>query len=156
MTPNFLLQCSTSYSSCTFTLLACSPTPAGAPRWVAYSSDESGRYEIYVQTFPAPTQQYQISTGGGEEPNWRCDGKELYYLAPDGRLMAVKIKTAPQFEVGTPKPLFQIRTYARGPSQKDFRWALAPDGQRFLGISEPDASAEAPITVVLRQAALKR
>jgi Tol biopolymer transport system component len=135
-----------------------SPTPAGAPRWVAYSSAESGRYEIYVQSFPSPARQYRISTGGGEEPRWRGDGKEIYYTAPDGKLMAVEVKTTSQFEViGSPKALFQIRSYVRGRNQRNFRWAPTPDGQRFLVISEPEETAGSPITVVLNwEAAVKK
>ena len=60
-------------------------------RWVAYRSSESGRFEIYVRPFPGPGGQWQISTAGGIAPRWRPDGKELYYIAPDGKLMAVPI-----------------------------------------------------------------
>ncbi|HEY2019131.1 MAG TPA: hypothetical protein VGH38_36745 [Bryobacteraceae bacterium] len=70
--------------------------------------------------------------------------------------MAVTVKTTPQFEAGTPKALFQTRTYTRGPWRRDFRWAPAADGQRFLVISGSEGSANAPITVTLNwQAALK-
>ena len=70
--------------------------------WVAYTSDESGRLEVYVQPFPAAGGKWQISTNGGENPKWRRDGKELFYLGLDRRLMAVEVKTAPTFEAGLP------------------------------------------------------
>jgi len=136
-----------------------SPGPSGGPRWVAYSSDESGRFEIYVRPFPAATRQFRISTAGGEEPRWRRDGKELYYLAPDGKLMAVEVKTAPEFQASVPKVLFQTKgvVFSRGPRQRNFRWAPSADGQRFLMISRPEATTDAPITVVLNwEAAVKR
>jgi len=83
--------------------------------WIAYSSDESGRQEIYVSPFsPNPNGtasaargKWLISTGGGVEPQWRGDGRELYYLAPDGKLMAVDVTTKPVFQAGAPKSLFQ-------------------------------------------------
>ena len=67
-------------------------------RFVAYASDEPGRPEIYAQTFPESGGKWQISTSGGVQPAWRADGKELYYLAADGKLMAVPVKTATSFE----------------------------------------------------------
>ena len=79
-------------------------------RFLAYQSNESGRTEVYVQSFPGPGGKWQISTAGGVEPHWRADGKELYYRAPDQKLMAVD---DPDREAavtaGTPQPLFQGR-----------------------------------------------
>ncbi len=69
-------------------------------RWVAYASNESGKWEIAVAPFPGPGGNWKVSTAGGTEPRWRRDGKELYYLAPDGKLMAVDVKTGPTFEAG--------------------------------------------------------
>ena len=63
-------------------------------KWVAYASDESGRTELYVQSFPAGRGKWQISTSGGDQPSWRRDGKELFYVAPDGKLRAVEIEEA--------------------------------------------------------------
>lgn len=77
-----------------------SPGPASGPRWIAYTSDESGQSQIYVQSFPAGAGKFQISAGGGNQPRWRRDGKELFYIAADGKLMAVEVKTAPTFEAG--------------------------------------------------------
>jgi Tol biopolymer transport system component len=129
--------------------------PAGAPRWVAYSSDESGAWQIYVQPFPGGTSgrggKFQVSTGGGLQPRWRADGKELFYIAPDGKLMAVEVKMSPRFETGIPKALFTTRISGGTTSVHVFRYAVAPDGKRFLintmpQTDEPNAS---PITVVL-------
>jgi Tol biopolymer transport system component len=76
-------------------------------RWVAYVSDESGRAEVYVQSFPATGGKWQISSGGGDEPLWRRDGKELFYVAADGKLMAAEVnQSASTFQAGVPKPLF--------------------------------------------------
>ena len=76
-------------------------------RWVAYESNESGRYEIYVQPFPGPGGKWQVSTNGGTAPVWRRDGKELFYVAPDRKLMAVPVKTGAVFEPETAAPLFE-------------------------------------------------
>src|SRR5262249_35083715 len=81
-------------------------------RFFAYVSDESGRSEVYVQTFPLSTAKWQVSAEGGSQPLWRRDGKEMFYIAPDGQLMAVPVSTGVAFEAGTPKPLF--RTLAVG------------------------------------------
>jgi Tol biopolymer transport system component/predicted Ser/Thr protein kinase len=108
-------------------------------KWVAYVSDESGREEVYVTSFPARSGRRQISTGGGRRPRWRSDGRELFYAARGGKVMTVEV--GPGGEFGPPTELFQIRG-AR-------EYAVAPDGQRFLvdvGIENPTT---APATVVL-------
>jgi Tol biopolymer transport system component len=90
-------------------------------RWVAYRSNESGRYEIYVRPFNGTASggttggQWQVSTSGGIDPRWRSDGKELYYIAPDGKLMAGPVTAyGATFEPGTPVVLFQTRIYGGG------------------------------------------
>ena len=83
-------------------------------RWIAYQSNESGQFEIYVQPFPGPGAKTRISTAGGAQVRWRQDGKELFYLALDGRLMAVSIRlpvSGPTVEAGTPAPLFPARPF---------------------------------------------
>ena len=83
--------------------------------WVAYQSNESGREEIYVRPFPGPGGQWQVSTEGGIWVRWRPDGKELYYIAPDNKLMAVPITTqGATLEPGTPAALFQTRIVGGG------------------------------------------
>jgi Tol biopolymer transport system component len=119
-------------------------------RWMAYASIESGIYEVYVQSFPAGSGKWQVSTSGGVQPRWRRDGKELFYLAPDGKLMAVPIMAGATFERGTPAPLFQTRVYglatAAGYSQQ---YDVTSDGQRFLINEDLSEVTAAPITVVL-------
>ncbi len=78
-------------------------------KWVTYASDESGNWEIYVTSFPGAAGKWQVSRGGGTEPRWRADGKEIFYIAPNGMLMAVSVNSAGAFVTGTPAPLFQIR-----------------------------------------------
>jgi dipeptidyl aminopeptidase/acylaminoacyl peptidase len=119
--------------------------------WVAYSSDAPGTTQIYVQSFPAGNGTFQISTAGGVQPRWRKDGKELFYIAADGKLVAVDVKTGPKFEFGTPKALFDSRIRGGGNVSTSFRYDVAADG-RFLIITtgDPtDTAVSAPITVVL-------
>jgi Tol biopolymer transport system component len=78
-------------------------------KWVAYASDESGTWEIYVTSFPGAAGKWQVSRGGGTEPRWQGDGKEIFYIAPSGMLMAVPVNGESIFATGTPAPLFQIR-----------------------------------------------
>ena len=123
-------------------------------RYVAYASSESGRYEIYVQTFPEHLGKWQISTTGGGEPAWRRDGKELFYLNPDDKLMAVEVNTdSANFQAGIPKPLFQAQLIT-GFLWRN-RYVVSADGQRFLMLTPAgEAAPSAPITVVLNWPAL--
>jgi Tol biopolymer transport system component len=137
-----------------------SPGPANAPRWVAYTSNESGQSQIYVQSFPAGAGRFPISSNGGVQPRWSSDGKELFYLSLDGKLMAVDVETAPTFEHRAPRVLFQTPIEGRGPAfALVFGYDLAPDAKRFLFIeraSRTDVDS-AGITVVLNwTAGLKR
>jgi WD40-like Beta Propeller Repeat len=76
-------------------------------KWVAYSSNESGKWEIYVTSFPEGRGKWQISNGGGEQPRWRGDGGELFYLSSDGKMMAVRVTEGANFDAGAPVALFQ-------------------------------------------------
>ena len=97
--------------------------------WVAYQSNESGRFEVYVRPFPGPGGQSVVSTGGGNSPRWRPDGKELYYLAPDARLMAATVVTqGATLTPGTPEALFQTHI-TQGTNRQQYD--VARDG-RFL------------------------
>jgi Tol biopolymer transport system component len=117
-------------------------------RWVAYHSNESGRYEIYVRPFPKPGGQWQISAGGGISPRWRRDGRELYYIAPDNRLMAVSISTkGATLDPAAPVALFPTRLFA-GPGAFAAQYAVAPDG-RFLINAAAENAAPLPITLLL-------
>jgi Tol biopolymer transport system component len=116
--------------------------------WIAYVSNESGRYEIYVQPYPGPGGKWQISTDGGEMPAWNPKGRELFYRNGD-KQMAVEITTQPAFAAGSPKVLFEKRyerTTGPGPN-----YTVAPDGQRFLMIKASDQpqSSATQINVVL-------
>jgi Tol biopolymer transport system component len=134
------------------------PAATGAQRWIAYVSDESGRYEVYVQPLAEgssePAGKFQISSDGGSQPRWRRDGKELYYIALDGKLMAAEINLARQFEHGVPKTLFTTRILRGGAASTDvFRYAPAPDGKRFLINSTAEDTTSSPITIVLNWSA---
>jgi Tol biopolymer transport system component/tRNA A-37 threonylcarbamoyl transferase component Bud32 len=120
--------------------------------WIAYALNDSGTYQIVVQSFPDPNGgKWQITAQGGVEPKWRRDAKELYYLAFDGKLMAVPVKTDRTFEAGTPVPLFETPlTVNKIRADRDRRYDVAPDG-RFL-IVLPVQSSEAPVTAVVNWA----
>ena len=118
-------------------------------RWMAYASNENGSYQVYVQPLPPTGAKYQISTAGGRRPRWRRDGKELYYIAADEKLVAVAMRaTAAGFEAGIPQPLFDTRI-AGAPLQFGSAYEASRDGRRFLINVPAEESTEVPITVVL-------
>ena len=129
-------------------------------KWVAYVSDESGRYDVYVQPFPASGDKWPISTAGGVHPRWRGDGKELFFLALDRTLMSVEVlASGDQFSASVPKPLFKTRAtfFGGGPSTQYRVFEVAPDGQRFLIDEEGNTDRERPrdpLTVVVNWTAL--
>jgi len=136
-----------------------SPSPSNAPRWVAYTSNESGQNEIYVQSFPIEVgKKFRISTNGGVEPRWRKDGKELFYLSLERKLMTVEVKTVPTFEYGAPKELFQTPIVGGGGGfGVVFHYDVGPEGNRFLFIDQGrELVASSPITVVLNWTAVLR
>ena len=115
--------------------------------FIAYCSDESGRSEVYVRTFPEPGGKWPISKDGGAQPRWRRDGKEIFFIAPDRKLMAADVKLAgSNFEVSVPKPLFQtqIASYAIPRNRYD----VFGNGQRFLIVTPRPETTLTPITVV--------
>ncbi len=113
-------------------------------RWVAFVSNESGRNEVYVTRFDQPGEKWRISTTGGRSPRWRRDGKELFYLAADKKLMVVAIKSAAAtFEASAPTPLFKIDSIIEGD------YEVTADGQRFLINSSVAGAQSLPFTVVL-------
>ncbi|MBI4480006.1 MAG: serine/threonine-protein kinase [Acidobacteria bacterium] len=120
-------------------------------RWLAYTSNESGRYEVYVQSFPQAGGKWQVSTGGGIAPRWRRDGRELYYIAPDAKLMAVALRGESTLEAGQPAALFQTNIYEAGgyASVDKQQYDVAADGQRFLINTPVEGGVSAPLTVVL-------
>jgi Tol biopolymer transport system component len=115
-------------------------------KWIVYSSDESKRQsEIYVQSYPLKGAKFQVSTGGGVQPRWRADGQELYYVAIDGKLMAVPVKTGANFEFGNPVALFQPPV-PQGPGSSGY--GVSPDGQRFLFRTMPAGYRASAITIM--------
>jgi Tol biopolymer transport system component len=126
-------------------------------RWMAYASDESGRFEVYVRPFPAADGQWPVSLAGGMQPEWRRDGKELYFISADGRMMAVAVTTdGATFTADVPHPLFEVMVpEARAPYPSDY--AVTADGQRFLVNTVVDQPSRPALTVILNWTAeLKR
>ncbi|MGA9526504.1 MAG: protein kinase [Terriglobales bacterium] len=121
-------------------------------KWVAYASDESGNWEIYVTSFPGAAGKWQVSRGGGTEPRWRGDGKELFYIAPNGMLMAVPVNGESIFATGTPAALFQIHGRAPISSTDIFTYDVAKDGKRFLVNRYVKPEHVPPLTILLTTA----
>jgi len=122
-------------------------------KWIAYQSNESGQAEIYVQPFPGPGPRSRVSINGGIQARWRQDGKELFYLAADGRLMAVPIgagSSGSTIEPGAAIPLFWTHMYGAAQSSTALppQYSVSSDGQRFL-MNTVSQVAAGPITVVL-------
>ncbi len=112
-------------------------------RWMAYTSNESGKNEVYVQSFPGPGGKWQVSTAGGSYPRWRRDGKELFYVAPGNKLMSVEVKTGAMFEAGVPRLLFA------SPMKRVGRpYDVSSDGQRFLINLAVGEESSRPITLI--------
>ncbi|HUK17302.1 MAG TPA: protein kinase [Bryobacteraceae bacterium] len=118
--------------------------------WIAYTSNESGLSEIYVIPFPPSSSggQWLVSKGGGVQPRWRRNGKELFYISPDSKMMAVEVNLQPVFQAGSPQPLFPTEMVDTGIRTGPMSWDLAPDGNRFLIISE-NAADTSSVTVAL-------
>jgi eukaryotic-like serine/threonine-protein kinase len=114
-------------------------------RFIAYTSDESGRYEVYVREFPSGAGKWQVSAKAGFGPRWRRDGKELYYVE-QRRLMAVSVATRPGFSPGPPAALFEKRALAFLAPQAEYD--VTPDGKRFVMVGRPPGEAPLAIHVV--------
>jgi Tol biopolymer transport system component len=104
-------------------------------RWVAFNSQESGRWDVYVAAFPSFTSKRQISSSGGVQPQWRADGRELFYLAPDSSMMSVRVDTRPEFTMSSPTRLFTTKI---APDPYTPQYAVTADGQRFLGLERAE------------------
>jgi Tol biopolymer transport system component len=118
-------------------------------KWVAYASNESGDWEVYITTFPRAAGKWQISRGGGAEPRWRGDGNELFYIAPSGMMMAASVAGGDTFSIDTPQPLFQVRGRAPVSSTDLFTYDVSSDGKRFLVNRYIKADHPSPLTIVL-------
>jgi Tol biopolymer transport system component len=117
-------------------------------RWVAYTSDVSGANEVYVRAVHDSGATWRVSNRGGQTPTWRGDGREIYYLAPDGMLLAAPVKDATPFQTETPAPLFKIAVSESSDPQYD----VFPDGKRFV-VNQQISSKEEPINVLVNWAA---
>ena len=111
-------------------------------RWIAYISDESGRFEIYVQPYPTTGAKWQVSKNGGHWPHWRRDGKELFWLELDGTMMAAGVSAGQTFQAEIATPLFKT-----GLTEIADRYSVSPDGQRFL-LRMPVETGSRSVTVV--------
>ena len=119
-------------------------------RYFAYVSTESSRQEVYIQSFPLGGGKWQVSTGGGAQPHWRRDGKELYYISPERKLMAAAVKIEGTLVIGAVEPLFQTQISSMNHSN---RYDVAADGQRFLVNSSVESNKQSPFNVILNWAA---
>jgi Tol biopolymer transport system component len=121
-------------------------------KWVAYASNESGIWEVYVSPFPEANSKWQVSRGGGEEPRWKSNGKELFYLSSARKLMSVEMLPSGTFEAREPVELFQTRSRLRISSQDVFTYSVADDGQKFLVNSVVDEPSVVPLSIMLNWA----
>jgi len=122
-------------------------------RWIAYASDESGAWEVYIQSFPEPGDKQDISVGGGIEPHWRRDGRELFYLAADRNVIAVEITPGSILKIGPRTALFRAPVASLNPYVNQY--AVAADGQRFvIDAAEEHKRNQELITVVVNWTAL--
>jgi serine/threonine protein kinase len=122
-------------------------------KWVAYASNESGDWEVYVTTFPTATGKWQVSRGGGTEPRWRGDGKEIFYIGPKSMLTAVTVDTRDSFSSGNPTPLFRTQIRAQVSSTDQFSYDVTKDGQRFLINKYAKPAQVAPLHIILNATA---
>lgn len=125
-------------------------------KWIAYTSNETGDFEVYVQPFPATGEKWKVSAQGGGQPRWRRDGKEMFYRTGDGKMMVVSLRIAAGFATGVPRMLFQSSADPLFPNF-GIPYTVAADGQRFLVNAAIDESRAPPITIITNwTAGLKR
>jgi eukaryotic-like serine/threonine-protein kinase len=131
--------------------------PSTDGRWIAYVSNESGIFEVYVRPFPSGEGKWPISVAGGTEPRWRGDGKELFYLASDNSLQVVSITTTTsRLDASPPKTLFQTATRSLALGVTRNQYVVTADGQRFLFMQPAEGPSSSSITVVLNWTAALR
>jgi hypothetical protein len=128
--------------------------------WVAYTVGSRDTQDIYVSPFPMPNGQQErwaISNGGGYQPLWARDGKEILYVSPDGKVMSVEVSVdSSGLRSGTPQPLFPVRIAGGPPAAPTHRWDVTRDGERFLVTTVLDVTQSPPITIVTNwESALK-
>jgi Tol biopolymer transport system component len=122
-------------------------------KWVAYASNESSKWEIYVTSFPEAHGKWQVSSAGGTQPRWRGDGKELFYLASDGKMMAVPVTPGTNFDAGAPVTLFQANARELVATSERVTYDVTKDGQRFLINTQMKNVDMQPMSVILNWAA---
>lgn len=118
-------------------------------KWLAYMSNESKRNEVYVVGFPALNGRWQVSVNGGALPVWSRDGRELYFIGPDRKLMAVPVKSGDQFQPGIPQPLFDVRLGQTNPS-----YDVSADGRFLIATPIEQQAVTTPLRVVLNWPAM--
>ena len=118
-------------------------------KWLAYASEESGTWEIYVTSFPSPAGKLQLSQGGGTEPRWRGDGKELFYINSKRMMTAVPISTMPDFSSGSPRELFAVPNRAPISSTDLYSYDVTKDGRRFIVDKYQKPSSLLPLDIIL-------
>ena len=121
-------------------------------KWVAYASNEAGPWQVYVSPFPSANSKWQVSTDGGEQPRWRRDGKELFYLSGGSKLVAVPVKTGNTFEVGPAVGLFQMHARQRASVMDAFLYDVSADGQKFLINTRVNEPSAASLSIILNWA----
>jgi hypothetical protein len=123
-------------------------SPAFSPddKWVAYNSNASGRFEVYIRAFPGPGGQFQVSRNGGWGPRWRRDGKEIFFLGLDGSMMAADVTLGKEIQASVPRALFPT-SLQRGSDRHIY--AVTGDGKRFLLRVPDQRQVSTPITMVL-------
>jgi Tol biopolymer transport system component len=131
-------------------------TPAFSPdgKWLAYSSDESGKREVFVVSFPQGGGKWQVSSGGGSQPRWRADGKGLFYISEDNKLMSVEIQEqGASLAIGKTQTLFQSNAFTGTGASYD----VTSDGRKFIVASPLAPTSTTPLTLVTNwSAALKK
>ena len=115
-------------------------------RWIAYTSNEGGQADVYLRSFPRPGAKFQVSRDGGSHPVWRADGRELFYLGPDGTMMSVPIGAGPSLDAGLPRALFHANVWALVRNQV---YAVTKDGRFLVTVTPQKSSGAAPLTVIL-------
>jgi WD40 repeat protein len=128
-----------------------SPADTGsAPRWFAYTSHETERYEVYIRDFPDGRNKWQVSGQGGLQPHWRRDGRELFYVTPDGTLMSVPVNPGPNLELSASEPLFATGfRFSEKHRHYMNQYAVSRDGQRFLVNRSIPEAVQDTITAVI-------
>ncbi len=115
-------------------------------RYIAYMSNETGRFEVYVQQFPGPGGKWQVSANGGVEPHWSADGKTIYFGSLDSKIMTVSVETGATLTAGVPQALFSAPLL---PGQRRNDFLVTEDGQRFLILAPVGKGSQAPMVLVL-------